>query len=372
MTSEKPRSFMDLDSWKRRNTSKHDSADLDKKVKEYSISTEKYASSENSYFSQGMEIEHFKGMDLIPDFIRKVNSNSREISKNNRNLERKIKAELSGINLFKKGEHFFKTITSRNYRGQTADELIKRQLEVCANFRDLIKMIYSNLNNELNKNVKNLDNLEGTYFKSIAEREQTKRKIQKSGEDYKFLREAHVKDSDFIGRKKLEISITNANRHYRKGISRLDELNHMIINNIEEREFDYNSEIIFERYEGAFRKIYETAESELRKIDRIKGLYLNAIKGGKVIKNLEKSFEDIFSSLRLMDNVLLKGVVSLLESSSNSKGRIRELRDEKSRNSQILLRVMKDNFTPNAQQLNALVENYVQDETKGGMDNGGR
>ena len=130
----------------------------------------------------------FLNENISIDFINKIDSDSREISKNNKNLEQKIKAELSGINIFKKGGHLLKTITSKEYREQTADELINDQLQTSANFRDSIKTIYTKLHNELRKNVDNLDMLESKYFSFIEEREITKKSLKKIREDYTFLK----------------------------------------------------------------------------------------------------------------------------------------------------------------------------------------
>lgn len=368
----KPRSFLEITNRGKskkgfRNTdSNKDDFSINQKIQEYSSAPENSAPVEKSYFSPREEIDYFKEISLTPNFIEKVDSDSREISKNNKNLEQKIKAELAGVNIFKKGGHLLKTITSRGYREQTADDLIKHQLNVAANFRDSIKIVYLNLDNELNKNVKNLDNLEREYFQNISEREKTKKNIQKTRKDHEFLKKVPENKRSLVEKEELNISIKNVYRTCRKEISKLDELNNAIVNNIEERGFNYDSEIIFERFEGAFKKIYDTAESELRKIDRVKGLYLYAMKGGKIVKKLEKSFEDVFSSLRLMDNVLLKGINSLMENSSH-KNRIRELRDEKNENSKILLKTLKENYIPSAEQLNALVENYIRGG-KGGME----
>ena len=332
-------------------------------VQNYSPRIENPTLSVESYFNHEME-KDFKRINLSPDFMKRVDSESKEMAKNNHNIEQKIKAELSGINIFKKGGHLLKTIISKDYRKQSADTMIDSQLRKSANFRDSIKTIYSNMRSNLDRNSRNLNELERAYFQNVSQREETKKSIVKTKEDYEFLRNASRKGISTIQKEKLEISVINANASNRRAISRLDELNHGIVNNILEREFCYTSGLIFERYESAFKKIYDTSESELRKMETVKGLYLDAMRGGRIVQDLEKSFENVFSSLRLMDNVLSGGIISLLKSSSNTKGRMNDLRNEKRQNSENLLETLKENFIPNAQHLNSLVENYVGSERK--------
>jgi hypothetical protein len=373
MAQKRPRSFKDLEGWrgeqrtrqdppKKKNLeSISDSKKLESTLSKYPIPVSYPPKGSDSNIPQLEDIDYFN-IDLTPEIIDKVDSDSRLISKNNRNLEQKIKAEIAGINVFKKLGHFGKTAISKDYRDSTADDLINSQLKVSASFRDSIKNIYLKLNEELNKNTQNLNNLENNYFNLINKREQVKKEIRKSQEDYLLLKKTLDNENlKGIDREKLKIGKTNAHRKYRKSTSELDEINNAIVTNVQEREFNYTSEIIFERYEGAFRKIYDTAESEIRKIDRVKGLYLNAMRGGRIVKHLEKSFEEVFASLRIMDNVLLKGISSLLESSSG-RGRIRELRDEKSESTKKMLKTLKDSYVPDAEKLNRIVEGYIRDE----------
>lgn len=306
-------------------------------------------------------IDYSQDSGLSRNFIREVDLNAKEISKNNKSLEQKIKSELSGVNIFKKGKHLLKTAISREYREKSADDFIDSQLQRTANFSESIRIIYSRLDDDLRKNVRNLDNLEERYFSLKRGREKVKNNIQKNKKDLAVLKNALDDKKNQEKRDELEMSINNSQRLYRKQITRLDELNNALYNNIKEREFDYKSEIIFEKYTGAFKKIYDTAESEIRKIDRVKGLYLDAIRGGKIVKNLEKSFEEIFSSLRVMDDILLRGVNDLIsESSVSRKGRIRQLSQEKDENSRRLLKTFRENYVPSATKLNNLVENYVR------------
>ncbi len=362
----KPKSFLDItdhgnpmgsSSNPDANYSRKDTSSLDERLQKYTPTSE--GSSSKSYFDSGMGMEYLKRIDLSPDIMQRVDSNAKEMARNNRHLEQRIKSELSGLNIFKKGKHFLYTLVSPEYRNQTADDMINRQLRYAANFRDSIKSIYTNMRSNLERVTKILLELESRYLGFLGNREKTKAQITETREDFNFLKQASPSNIDPVKREQLRLSLIRAETANRQAISNLDQLNHSIVNNVREWYFDYQSQLIFERFEAAFRKVYDTAESELRKIETVKGLYLDAIRGGKVVKDLEKSFEAVFSSLRLMDNVLSAGVINLLGSSSQTRGRINELRMEKSRNSQKLLDLLRDRFPEDAAHLNSMVDEHI-------------
>lgn len=359
-----PRSFLDVTNKGKSKTSFSEYKEENKNSLEYLSRGD--SNQDVSHFQKGyLSTDQRTGINssyITTDLVSKIGYDATEISKNNKLIESKIKGELS-TGFFEKLSHNIKSLISSDYRNQSTEGLIGNQLRRAANFSKLLEKVYGSIDSELIKSERRLNDLGLQYVSLVKHRTNTKKNISNLEIVAKDFSSQMKKEREPVRKGELSILAENKHREYRKALTTLDESNHQILENIKERKAKYDYEIIFERYGSAFKKVCQTANSEIRKIDDVKGLYINAFRGGLVVENLDKQFDNVFSSLRIIDGKLMDRVGGLIQAPGESNA-IEDLSREQSENSQRLLGQIGENFVPSAENLDRMIEGYISGESK--------
>jgi hypothetical protein len=333
-----------------------------KKVGEYfpiskgHIETLPQDSSGRRLFNRVMGGDYLRKGELEPGFIERVTSDARDIMRISDSLEDKVKVQVTGNKI----THLVKTLISKEYRNYSAKELFELKLKKSAAFRDLIGMVYSSMESDLNRNEGAMEYLEMAYIEIIKQRDETLLEIQKTTADYELLKNASQEGLNNVQKAQLRGGMKRVDRSNRKAGRKLDELNHRIFLNAREGAEYYLYGLIFENNQSALKKIYDTVETETRKIENLRDLYLKALETPALVEGLEGSFKETFDSLRRMDNLLISESAHLMSASSITGGEIGRLSREHTGAGEAMLETLREGFVENATELNTWVERYIK------------